>query len=462
MSKTMKRFAKISVLSYVLAFTLLWCTNVRVSAYKAVPSAVAAEEKLDENTEFVKRVSALPHVKQVKRIATNQYPEKYVLKIEHPLDYAHPEKGSFMQRVFVGHVGFDRPTVLVTEGYGGEREMNASSAEEISKLLKANLIFVEYRYFQESMPEPCNWDYLTVENSLNDLHEVTTAFKQLYTRKWLATGISKGGQTCMFYRAYFPDDVDVSVPYVAPLNKAVEDGRHEPFLTHKVGNAVERQAVLDFQIEVLKRRAVMEPMLEKFCKEKDYQFNEGVGIPEVLDMIVLEYSYALWQWGTNVHRIPDLKSDDETLFKHLVATSGPDYFRPDPYFLSFFVQAARELGYYGYDTKPLKKYLSIKNSKGYLHRLMLPKELQGIKFSSELYRRTVKFLKQNDPKMIYIYGENDPWSSSGVCTWLDFSKKENMHLYVDPNGSHSARIATLPPTQREECIALLKQWMECE
>ena len=91
---------------------------------------------------------------------------------------------------------------------------------------------------------------------------------------------------------------------------------------------------------------------------------------------------------------------------------------------------------------------------------MLPKELQGIKFSSDLYRHTVKFLKKNDPKMIYIYGENDPWSSSGVCTWLDFSKKQNMHLYVDPNGSHSARIATLPATQREECIALLKTWME--
>lgn len=418
------------------------------------------EEQLEQNTEFAGKVSALPGVKEVKRIPTTQYKEKYVLKIEHPLDYAHPEKGTFLQRVFVGHVGFDRPTVLVTEGYGGEREMNPNAVEEISKLLNANLVFVEYRYFQESMPQPCDWQHLTVWNSLCDLHQVNTALKALYPRKWLATGISKGGQTCMFYRAYFPDDVDVSVPYVAPLNKKVEDGRHEPFLTKTVGNPRERQAVLDFQTEVLKRRAAIEPMLDRFCRDKGYSFNEGVTISEVLDMIVLEYSYALWQWGTNVHRIPNLKESDEVLFQHLVTTSGPDYFRPDPYFLSFFVQAARELGYYGYDTKPLRKYLSIKSSKGYLDRLMLPKELQGIKFSSDLYRHTVKFLKKNDPKMIYIYGENDPWSSSGVCTWLDFSKKQNMHLYVDPNGSHSARIATLPATQREECIALLKTWME--
>jgi len=418
------------------------------------------QEQLDQNTEVARRLKALPKVSSVKRIATTEYAEKYVLKMEHPLDYAHPELGTFQQRVFVGHVGFDRPTVIVTEGYGGEREMSASSMEEISKLLNANLIFVEYRYFQESMPNPCNWDYLTVWNSLCDLHDVTTTFKQLYPRKWLATGISKGGQTCMFYRAYFPDDVDVSVPYVAPLNKTVEDGRHEPFLTKNVGNARERQAVLDFQTEVLKRRAQMEPMLEKFCKEKGYKFNEGVTISEVLDMMVLEYSYALWQWGTNVHTIPNLKETDKVLFDHLVETSGPDYFRPDPYFLSFFVQAARELGYYGYDTKPLKPYLSIKDAEGYLNRLMLPKELQGIKYSKELYKHTVNFLKKNDPKMIYIYGENDPWSASGVLTWLDFSKKRNMHLYVDPNGSHRARIATLPATQKEECIKLLKEWME--
>ena len=38
-------------------------------------------------------------------------------------------------------------------------------------------------------------------------------------RQKLATGISKGGQATMFYRSYFPDDVDISVPYVAPQHQ---------------------------------------------------------------------------------------------------------------------------------------------------------------------------------------------------------------------------------------------------
>lgn len=58
----------------------------------------------------------------------------------------------------------------------------------------------------------------------------------------------------------------------------------------------------------------------------------------------------------------------------------PDYFsNQNPYF-SFDVQAAKELGYYGYYTKPFKRYLSIKTAKGYLHRLMLPKDAENVNF----------------------------------------------------------------------------------
>ena len=48
---------------------------------------------------------------------------------------------------------------------------------------------------------------------------------------------------------------------------------------------------------------------------------------------------------------------------------------------------------------------------------MLPEELGDMKFDKRLGRKIVKFLKQNDPKMIFIYGQNDPWTAAGV-TWL--------------------------------------------
>ena len=381
------------------------------------------------------------------------FPEKYVTYFTQPLDHRHPEKGSFRQRVIVSHVGYDRPTVLVTEGYGAAYALNSRYREELSKLLDANMIFVEYRYFLESTPEPKDWQYLTAENSADDLHAVTTAFKNIYPGKWIATGISKGGQTALLYRTFYPDDVDVSVPYVAPLCYAAEDGRHEPFL-RKVSTSGDRKKIEDFQLEVLKRKATLLPVFEKYCLDKGYKFRAP--IEEIYDYSVLEYSFALWQWGTPVSDIPAVTAPDEEILAHLLSISEPSYFTSDSGEASFFVQAARELGYYGYDIRPFKKYLSIKSSKGYLHRLMLPEELRDMPFDKTLSKKITKFLKENDPKMIFIYGENDPWTAAGV-TWL--KGKKNIHVFIQPRGSHRARINTLPDAEKEQVIALIKEWM---
>lgn len=400
------------------------------------------------------KLESLKGISGIEKLETELYPEKYLVRIEQQTDHDNPSAGTFKQRVVVFHAGFDRPTVLVTEGYGGAYALNPKYQEELSKLFNTNVIFVEYRYFLESTPEPKNWDYLTVENSLYDLHNVVNTFKQIYKGKWISTGISKGGQTTMFFRTYFPDDVDFSVPYVAPLNRAVEDGRHEIFL-QKVGTAEERKKIEDFQIEILKRRDNIVPMLEAYTKEKGYEYR--IPMDEVLDFAVLEYPFALWQWGTPVSTIPDLKSDDKTLFNHLMKISEPSYFAEGQSTISFNVQAARELGYYGYDIKPFKKYLSIKSAKGYLNRIMLPKELvDKVEFRPELYNKVSKFLKENDPKMIYIYGEVDPWSATRIP---DFEGKKNLQIYIQPGGSHRARISNMPDDMKKKIMNQIKEWL---
>lgn len=401
------------------------------------------------------KLKALPGVTQVDTLASKHYANKYVMYIDQLLDPAHPEVGSFKQRVILAHVGYDRPTVLVTEGYDANYAVNPNYKEELSMLLNANLVFVEYRYFGESMPQPCNWAYLTVKNSLVDLHRVNTTFRNLYSGKWIATGISKGGQTTMFYRSYYPDDVEVSVPYVAPLNQSLEDGRHEVFLREQVGTAKERKAVEEAQLTLLKRKTALLPMLAAYCKEKGYTFR--VPLEEVFDYCVLEYAFALWQWGTPVANIPSEKDADKVWFDHLIAINAPDYFSQQSPFPSFNVQAAKELGYYGYDVEPFKAYLSIATAKDYLRRVMLPEELDDLTFDDALYRHTVDFLKNEDPKMIYIYGENDPWTASGV-TWLE--GKKNIHVFVHPRGSHATRIATFSEKKQREIKSLLEDWLD--
>ena len=405
-------------------------------------------------TVLEQKISAISAIKEIRPLETSEFSEKYVTYFTQPLDHRHPEKGSFRQRVIVSHVGFDRPTVIVTEGYGAAYALRSQYREELSKLLNANMIFVEYRYFLESTPEPKDWQYLTAENSADDLHAITTAFKNIYPGKWIATGISKGGQTTLLYRTFYPDDVDISVPYVAPLCYGVEDGRHEPFL-HKVSTPENRKIIEDFQLEALKRKATLLPRFEKYCTEKNYSFRAP--IEEIYDYSVLEYSFALWQWGTPISSIPATTASDDEVFSHLLAISEPGYFTADSPNASFFVQAARELGYYGYDVQPFKQYLSIQSSEGYLHRLMLPEELKDMPFDKTLSKKITKFLKKQDPKMIFIYGQNDPWTAAGV-TWL--KNKKNIHVFIQPNGSHLARISTLPEAEKAEVMELINEWLK--
>ena len=405
-------------------------------------------------TVLEQKINAISAIKEIRPLETSEFSEKYVTYFTQPLDHRHPEKGSFRQRVIVSHIGFDRPTVIVTEGYGAAYALRSQYREELSKLLNANMIFVEYRYFLESTPEPKDWQYLTAENSADDLHAITTAFKNIYPGKWIATGISKGGQTTLLYRTFYPDDVDISVPYVAPLCYGVEDGRHEPFL-YKVSTPENRKIIEDFQLEALKRKATLLPRFEKYCTEKNYSFRAP--IEEIYDYSVLEYSFALWQWGTPISSIPATTASDDEIFSHLLAISEPGYFTADSPNASFFVQAARELGYYGYDIQPFKQYLSIQSSEGYLHRLMLPEELKDMPFDKALSKKITKFLKKQDPKMIFIYGQNDPWTAAGV-TWL--KNKKNIHVFIQPNGSHLARINTLPEKEKKEVMELIKQWLK--
>lgn len=412
-----------------------------------------------DSTLFMKQLCALDCVSEVQPLETTCFKEKYVLKMEQQVDWKTSAKGTFGERIFVGMKGLDKPTVIVTEGYSASYGLNPGYEEELSRLFDANVVLCEYRYFSQSVPVPTNWDYMTVDNSLADYHHVRQVFGQLFKGKWISTGISKGGQTTMFYRATYPDDVDVSVSYVAPLNRAVEDGRHEKFLAKKVGTKEERKVIRQAMQELMRRKPELMKLFHVYCEENDYQFL--MSEEDVYDYCVLEFPFALWQWGTPVSSIPELTSDedDEVWFDCLMKVSSPDYFAYPSQYMPFDVQAVKELGYYGYSLKPIKKWTSLKSTKGYLKKMWLPDSLRKYDFDPALYKRTVKYLKKEDPKHIFIYGEIDPWSSSGVCTWLNCKKKKNMRVYVQPRGSHKARINNMPERMKTEIINRLTNWL---
>ena len=409
-------------------------------------------------SELLQKLSDITELSDISNLESSIYPEKYVMFLSNPIDWNNPNGDKFKSRLIVCYRGMDCPTVIVTEGYYANYALYPSYEEELSHLFNTNVIVCEHRYYGKSVPDSIDWQYLTVDNALADIHHARTLFGDIFKGKWISTGISKGGQTTMFYRAAYPNDVDVSVSYVAPLNKSVEDGRHEIFLASKVGSESERALLFNAQRELLKRKPRLMPLFKDYITKYDYNYQTK--LEDVFDYCIFELPFAFWQWGTSFETIPSIDANDNDWFRFMMKVSEPDYFSYPTPTTPFFVQAAYELGYYGYSMDGLADLCSVTDTHNYLRDLMLPPDAKNIVFNDELYKNTVEYLMNNDPKHIFIYGENDPWSASGVCEWLDCSQKENMRIYVQPNGSHKARIRTMPNSIYKEIMSRMTEWLK--
>ncbi|WP_423129317.1 S28 family serine protease [Gaoshiqia sp. Z1-71] len=393
-----------------------------------------------------------PAIAEVKEIEGNpSFNQTYEIKIRQPINHKDSSDGFFLQRVFVADKDPVRPVVFITEGYSAEYASQPNYRHELSQILEANQFCVEHRYFGESVPDSMVWKFLTVGNAALDHHRIVSIFKEYYQGKWLNTGISKGGQTALAHRAFFPDDVDLTIAYVAPLNFGVEDGRHEAFLK-QTGTAESRSKILNFQFEILKRKAQMLPLLSAYSESRRYTY--PVGTEEVLDFVVLEYPFAFWQWGYSCHEIPDLSADDQSLFRHLVKISPPDYFSYEGSagYSPFFYQAARELGYYGYDTQPFGDLISVKSAEGYLNRMMVPGH-QQVQYNPATALMISDFLLHEAKGVILIYGEIDPWTASAATLRRN---RQNMSV-IKPEGCHKTRILNLPEKDRDKVVARIKK-----
>ena len=219
-----------------------------------------------------------------------RFTEAYQIMFTQPVDHKNPDGQKFTQRMFIGHVGFDRPMVMSTSGYTAARLGYAEPAG----LLKANLIRVEHRYFGESAPDPLDWEYLTTWQAATDHHRIVDFFDDLYTGKWVSTGISKDGQTSMMFKAYYPDDIDVAIPYVAPLNTGKVDPRIFDFLS-EVGTEEERERVYEYQVAMFRNKKKLMPEVKEVVEKRKWNFT--MGVERGFDLAVLEFPFVMWQYG---------------------------------------------------------------------------------------------------------------------------------------------------------------------
>jgi hypothetical protein len=390
--------------------------------------------------------------KTKKWAADTIFTEKYEVFIEQPLDHENPGAGTFLQRFFVCHRSVDRPVVFVTEGYGADYAGRPDYASELGKILEANEIVVEHRYFLKSKPEPTDWQFLTVANAAADHHRIIELMKGFYNENWVSTGISKGGQTALFHRALYPGDVTATVGYVCPLNFSDEDLRIYSFLEN-TGTHECRDRIFEFQEMVLQNREKSLEAFESLAKKR--KLNYSVGIEEAFELMVLEYAFAFWQWGTMpCEDIPEFEdghyewigSIDKVAGLDWVADEGIERVHP------FFYQAMTEIGMYGYDLEPFGDLIVALDNGRFDFTCPTGYECS---YNPEMMQKVDCFLRHEAENVMVIYGEWDPWSATAV----QWSGNPGLVKIVKPDGSHRTRIMNLPPEKQKEAIEKIKEWM---
>jgi PS-10 peptidase S37. len=376
--------------------------------------------------------------------------DTFELKIKQPLDHRHPEKGYFYQRAFLTHKAFNKPMVMYLSGYDQPKVYN----NELSKLLNTNQLSIEHRYFGKSVPDSLDYNYLNLEQATADLHHINELFKKIYTGKWISTGISKGGSTTIFYKYFFPDDVDVAIPYVAPLNREYEDKRIYTFLD-TVGSKSCRQKLFAFQKRMLKHRQEVLPLLQMYSEGAGLKFTY-LTLEQAFEYSVLELPFAFWQYYTSSNDIPSEKSSLLGAVQYLTKVSNIKSFSDleIDYFLSHCYQAATEMGYYGYRTEPFKNDLKTLPLQPHPYAAIVPKGIP-LHFDDTLLKKANAWISREGNRMIYIYGSVDTWSATGVPP----SDKVDAQWFLLSGKNHrTARFVNMNPDEKQRFIKTLERW----
>lgn len=388
-----------------------------------------------------------------KQIETPEgYTSAYELKIKQPIDHDNPSRGTFYQRVFLSHRSYDAPTAMITNGYG--RPSNRLT--EVAELCNANQIQIEHRYFLESSPDSLDYDYLNFKQVTADLHHINQLFKQIYAGKWISSGISKGGTTTIFYRYLYPEDVDISIPYVAPVNHSTEDPRIYDFFD-QVGSEECREDLYNYQIKMLEEAELMKSYLKWFAKGQGLEFNY-LDLDQAYEYAVLEYPFSFWQWGHDCDKIPSADAPTDTLIQHFVDIIGLEFYSDESMssYASHYFQSAEEMGYYGFEIEEFEGLIKHLDNTKNPSAIFTPENMK-VSFDGTLTNEVYKWTQSTTLPFVYINGMNDTWSATSVP-----ENKKSGSLWFNMKGKHhgNARIKNMNESDKRILTQKMGQWLD--
>ena len=433
------------------------------------------------------RLQHLDCVNKIKSFGGNDYYQSvYQIEFKQYIDHNNKSLGTFNQTVELGFNGFDKANVYVSSGYMIYDDNSYSAGEnELAFLLGCNYVFVEHRYFNRSLPVSIDyttnttWQYLTTEQAAADAHEIVTQFKRILDGKWLSTGSSKGGMTTELYAYYYPGDMDIYVPYVAPMCQSFSDKRMIKFLYEEAGDtrygetkaAKMRNDILSFQLKMLEWRNTLAPAFYEYGLESGAVYSNYLTQDNLYDACVLEFAIGYWQYYQNASTISSclnmaentsakLKKKQDAFFSAFVNITSPVDVSLNNEFTPYYIQAYQELGNYGYDFSYIRNALpegviltvTEQEETDLMWKLVLNENQLALPRKEIMEPKISHMLATTNDRFVILYGSSDPWYSVRPQD----VERENISIYVNTSHTHDTSVSKYPTAVKNEILGKIK------
>ena len=447
--RSSQRFAVASLVIFFIA-----CGDPPGDGDAGVPDATGFDASIDGPFRNIEdELNAIAGVTGVTEYPTDQpgYRFFYIV-FEQPEDHDATGGKTFGQVLSIHHRSWGAPMVLASTGYDnymGDR------LTEPTRLLKANQIVVEHRFFAESRPDPADWDKLRIYQAASDHHRIVEAFAPLYEAAWVSTGASKGGMTSIYHRRFFPDDVDATVAYVAPISFGAPDGRYQAFFD-SVGDATCRERLHAFQREVLLRRATLEPMAVADAASEGWSFTIAGTIEAAFEAEAFIFEWYFWQYmhADWCDYIPTAGSSDADIYEFFNYGGGVDGSSDASYmrFMPYYFQAEVELGEPDYEAAHMEDLLIHGDGEVPLDDIF-PAGVAR-EYDPTAMVDIADWVDADGSELMFIYGEYDPWTAGE----FELGGAVDSYKYEVAHGNHGASILQLGESDLSAALANLESW----
>jgi PS-10 peptidase S37 len=409
----------------------------------ALPDAPAGD--------LLDQIAGLPGVAVTEAPTADPDYRYFKIALDQAVDHDHPGGQRFTQHLTLVVRDPAAPTVLLTTGYGN---YYGDYRVELTRLLHANQLIIEHRYFPPSRPEPADWTRLTIEQAAGDHHVVAELFHRILTGPWVSSGASKGGMTSVFHRRWWPDDVVGTVAYVAPISYGAPDDRYDAFLG-TVGTAPCRDAVHAAAAEMLaNRRAMLESRARDQATANGYQYTR-IALGPAVESAVESLYWSFWQYygADYCSEVPAPAATDDALWQFLDMIS-PVYSSDDDelaFFEAYDYQAEFQLGFPGW-SEPSLDGLLLYGASDYAGAD--PIGVTPPTFAPGAMLDIRDWVAADGADLVFVYGEWDPWTGGQ----FELGNARDAIKVIAPAGTHGSGLLDLEPGDRDAAFAMLETW----